>query len=417
MIILSNKGIRPETKKNSALDRAIEIVQTDDFVLVPVYLLGELELLPVCDVGKTVYRNAVLAVSKDGKQGIISPVSGVFLGTETIFHPLCGEMVCAKIGVNNRLPDAPTEKFDRIKVSAEEIISIAKGAGIIDEFDGMPLYQKLCAFRDNNTELLAGNAIDDTPYCSSAVKTVCEWGSDAASGLELCMRAVGAARGAIYVYDGGGKDMRRIKDKYSIIDVVRVSGKYPVWPALEKHLTRKFSFGAIGVQALRALFLAVTEGIPQRTVLVTVAGNGVAQPCNCEVTVGTPVSVLLEKCKIKPEAKYVVLGNAMNGACCEEDTELSVPVYPGMRAVTVLTKREVLASKSRCIGCGRCIEACPVNIMPMYIAQFAQQGNIDEALEYLPEKCNGCGVCSAVCPAGRELYSVISLLKAGVYED
>lgn len=414
MIFLSNKGICPDTKKNSFLDRAVETVHCGDTVLVPVLAVGGEPLYPVTESGQRIYRNAIAAASQDGFHTMLSPVSGVFMGTETVAHPLVGEIFCLKISVNDRLPDAVIEKTDKVRVTGGDIIKIAKGAGIIDEYDGLPLYQKLNAFRDMKTELLAGNAVDDMPYCSSGVKTVCECGGQVAAGLELCMRAVGAKRGTIYIYDNGGKSMRRIKDKYSIINTELVSGRYPLWPALEKKLTKKYSFGKIGVQALFALNYAVSEGIPQRSVTVTVAGEGIKNSANCTVTIGTPVSKVLEHCGVNEGEFFCIVGGSMNGKIC---TDLSVPVIPGVRSITLLKKRTAPSSKSRCVGCGRCIETCPARIMPMYIARFAEQGNFLQAEEYLPERCIECGVCSAVCPADRELYDTVVKVKNKDYEN
>lgn len=52
-------------------------------------------------------------------------------------------------------------------LTAEEIITIAKEAGIIDESDGMPLWEKLRQGRSQGISVLAVDAIDDEPYISS----------------------------------------------------------------------------------------------------------------------------------------------------------------------------------------------------------------------------------------------------------
>lgn len=411
MIFLNNKGLRPDTKKNSFLDMAVENVHCGKSVLIPVISAGSSVLWPVSEPGQRVFRNGIIAASASGNHTMLSPISGVYMGSERINHPLTGEIFCIKVSVNEKLPDAVIEKNDRLHASGGDIIKISKGAGIIDEYDGLPLYQKLLAFQSTGTDLLAGNAVDDMPYCSSGVKTVCEWGADVAAGLELCMRAAGAVRGTVFVYDSGGKSVKRIKDKYSIINTELVSGKYPLWPALEKKLIKKHSFGKIGVQALRALYYAVSQGIPQREAVVTVAGDGIKKPANCCVTIGTPVSRLIEHCGAEAEDMYCILGGAMNGKIC---TDLSVPIIPGVRSVTLLKKRQAPSSKSRCIGCGRCIETCPAKIMPMYIARFAEQGNFEEASAFGADKCTECGVCTAVCPSDRELFDTVLRVK---YKD
>lgn len=50
-----------------------------------------------------------------------------------------------------------------------------------------------------------------------------------------------------------------------------------------------------------------------------------------------------------------------------------------------------IIDKDTCIGCGACIDACPVNAI-----SFGEDGKaqIDANI------CISCGTCSAVCPVG-----------------
>lgn len=48
-----------------------------------------------------------------------------------------------------------------------------------------------------------------------------------------------------------------------------------------------------------------------------------------------------------------------------------------------------MVNKDKCIGCGTCVDVCPVNAITLNDEGKAQ---IDQ------EKCIKCGTCEAVCP-------------------
>jgi electron transport complex protein RnfC len=78
----------------------------------------------------------------------------------------------------------------------------------------------------------------------------------------------------------------------------------------------------------------------------------------------------------------------------------------------VLNKKEAYVPEhSNCILCGKCVEACPVNLMPYKIARFSLLRNFDGADEYHATDCIECGACSYVCPAKRPLKESISVAK------
>lgn len=68
----------------------------------------------------------------------------------------------------------------------------------------------------------------------------------------------------------------------------------------------------------------------------------------------------------------------------------------------------------KCMKCGKCVEACPVHLLPLYIQQRALKGLLDEAQGLHALDCIECGSCSYVCPAKRPLVEAIRLAKRGI---
>ncbi|MDR2932608.1 MAG: 4Fe-4S dicluster domain-containing protein, partial [Oscillospiraceae bacterium] len=65
-----------------------------------------------------------------------------------------------------------------------------------------------------------------------------------------------------------------------------------------------------------------------------------------------------------------------------------------------------------CIRCGRCVRACPLNLMPLRI-EDAYLREDDAALgAFKVNLCMECGCCAYACPAKRHLVQVNRLAKA-----
>lgn len=67
-----------------------------------------------------------------------------------------------------------------------------------------------------------------------------------------------------------------------------------------------------------------------------------------------------------------------------------------------------------CIRCGRCVKACPMNLLPLYLNNNSMKENIEELKKYNVNDCIECGICSYVCPAKIHLVQSIRLGKAQV---
>ena len=67
-----------------------------------------------------------------------------------------------------------------------------------------------------------------------------------------------------------------------------------------------------------------------------------------------------------------------------------------------------------CIRCGRCVNACPMDLMPTKLEDGVNYKNIDILNEYTVMNCMECGCCSFVCPANRKLVQAMRIGKAMV---
>ena len=65
-----------------------------------------------------------------------------------------------------------------------------------------------------------------------------------------------------------------------------------------------------------------------------------------------------------------------------------------------------------CISCGRCIDACPMRLMPSELSQYIEAEDINGAEQNFVMDCFECGSCAFVCPAHRPLVQHMRRAKA-----
>jgi electron transport complex protein RnfC len=269
-----------------------------------------------------------------------------------------------------------------------------------------------------NTILL--NGCECEPYLTSDYRLMIEAPSPIICGALLAQRAIGAEKVIICLEDNHHDAAKSIREaaKGTTIEIVLAKTKYPQGgeKQLIKAVTNKevptgglpadVGMAVINVGSAAAIARAVMRGKPLTHRVVTVTGRGIKEAKNIFAPIGTPYKNLIDFCGgLTEDAARVVSGGPMMGFTLGS---LDVPLTKGTSGITILTHDEIQREdETACIRCGRCVDVCPMNLVPTKIALATRANNLDTAQHYHIMSCVECGSCAYTCPASIPLVQLI----------
>ena len=164
------------------------------------------------------------------------------------------------------------------------------------------------------------------------------------------------------------------------------------------------------VETIISIYNAVKLGMPVMKRVSTVTGDAVANPGNFLYSIGTSYSELVEAAggfKVQPEK--IISGGPMMGFSM---FSLDIPTTKTSSSILCLGKDAVTANEPiACINCGRCVEACPEQLIPSRLAKFGERGLMKEFEDWHGLECIECGSCSYVCPSRRQVAQSVKTMK------
>ncbi len=154
------------------------------------------------------------------------------------------------------------------------------------------------------------------------------------------------------------------------------------------------------------------RGQPLISRIVTVTGGGIAQPCNIEARIGTPVADLMVLAGgYQGEIERLVMGGPMMGIALPTDT---LPITAATNCIIAATAADLGRTQAEmpCIRCGKCVEVCPARLLPLELLAATRAGSRTDLLTLGLADCIECGACDYVCPSHIRLASRFAASKA-----
>ena len=192
---------------------------------------------------------------------------------------------------------------------------------------------------------------------------------------------------------------------YAVTDRTVPSGKLP--------MDVKCVVMNVGTAAAAAE--AVCLGKPLYERITTVTGTPLVNPRNYRFRVGTLYSKALELCgglKDGVVVAKVISGGPMMGFSVYS---LDIPIMKNTSGILLLSNEELAQfTPSACIRCGRCNDACPMELQPGILSAQIEALKFDLAEKWHVMDCIECGCCAYICPAGRPLVQHMRRAKGVV---
>ncbi|NLE37799.1 MAG: electron transport complex subunit RsxC, partial [Pirellulaceae bacterium] len=306
-----------------------------------------------------------------------------------------------------------------------DIAKAARDAGLVGLGGAaFPTHVKLARNEKKPIHTLLLNGCECEPYLAADYRLMIEAPEPIVAGALLAQRAIGAKNLEIAIEDNKPLAIERLREaaKGTNIVVRQLKTKYPqggekqlIYAALQTEvplggLPLDVGVVVMNVGTAATLAQAVLRGKPLTHRVVTVSGGGIRQPKNLLVPIGVSYGELIEFCGgLTDDAARVVAGGPMMGFSI---SDLRSPVTKGTSGITVMTRREIeQARETACVRCGRCVQVCPMNLVPAKLAQAVRADNVELLDTYHITACMECGSCAYVCPASLPLVQLLRLGK------
>lgn len=427
-------GVHPDYHKEVTATMAVTPMKAPPTVVIPLqqHIGAPCEPLEGIEVGAQVKMGQKIADSSGFVAAPIhASVSGTIKEIGPYNHPLGRPVQAITIESDGE------EKWDeQLKpagnledLSAEEIRKLVREAGIVGLGGAtFPAHVKLSPPPEKKIDIVVINGAECEPYLTADHRVMLEKPEEIVFGLKAMIKALGAEKGVIGVEDNKSDAIRVLELATAEDDQITVAKLHTKYPqGAEKMLIqvttgRKVPSGGLpldvgivnhNVGTAVAISQAIKEGKPLIERVVTVTGSGINRPANLLVRVGTLVSEVIEACGgLKDNTLKLIIGGPMMGLA---QPDANLPVIKGTSGILALTAEDVfLAERAPCIRCAKCVDACPVLLMPTMIAQAAEHELFARAEKLHALDCFECGCCSYVCPSKIPLTQLIRIAKAEI---
>ncbi len=424
-------GVHPSSEKARTMDSSITDLAAPEVITVPLLQHIGAPAQPTVKRGSYVKKGQLIAEPGGFVSAAVhAPVAGKVRALGPAPHPF-GSHIDA-IEIENDGTDEAAEISVPGKpwrdAAPQEIIDAISNAGIVGMGGAaFPAHVKLSPPRDKTIDTVIINGAECEPCITADYRLMLENPVEILTGALITRKCLGAEKVIIGIEDNKPQAIKTIKDKvnsgseFSGIEVAQLATKYPQGgeKQLIKAVTkREVPSGGLPMDAgcvvhnvgtAFAINNAIIHGTGLFERVITVSGEGVEEPANLRVRIGTPFSYILQHCRARiSDAKKIIMGGPMMGLA---QSETDVPVIKSTSAILLRTEQVPGVKEYDCISCGNCVKVCPVKLVPASIVKAVEHDDISRADECHIMDCIECGSCAYACPSKINLVHFMKLGK------
>lgn len=417
-------GIHVPDKKSLSSEQAIEVMPAPAKLYIGLSQHIGAPALPIVAVGDKVKKGQMIGEASGAiSANVYSSVSGTVVGIEDIVNGL-GQKI-KYIVIENDFKNDELLFEDLTDFEAKTLIERIKLAGIVGLGGaGFPTAVKLMP--KDPLDILVINGAECEPYLNCDYRLMLERTEDIYRGIIYLKKALNIEKVVVGIEKNKPQAIEAFR-RFEDLDVVVLKKQYPM--GSEKHLiycttgkkvpTGKMPFDVgVCVQNIKtviACYEAIEKNKPLTEIVLTVSGEGIKNPKNLKVALGTPFTDIIEYCGGETgETAKVIAGGPMMGRAMISLNSFARKTDSGI--ILLRAEDTSLASPTNCISCGVCAKNCPMRLMPMYIEQSFLAGDYKSAEKYGAMNCLECGSCAFNCPAKRPLVQNIAHSKQKIKE-
>lgn len=384
--------------------------------------------LPCVKKGDVVKEGALIA-KKGGfvSADIHAPCGGKIINIDRWFHPNLkrSQAIVIQCDGSKKEYSLRTDIKDLKKAQLLEIIANSGIVGLGGA--AFPTHIKLSPPKPIDTLII--NGCECEPYLATDYRLMIENLEEIFKGIEIISKLINPKEFIFAIEENKHEAVKKInllintkKFKLAKARSVILKSVYPqggekqlIYATMQRKVPSgklPFDAGCLvhNVATAFAIYEAVYFDKPLIERLVCFCGDALVSPKNIWVKTGMLLSELFEAkiLEFKTEPKKIVCGGPMMGVNLDC---LDYPIVKGSGGFLFLNRAVVDLEESSCIRCARCVDTCPMNLLPLEYVKLVKKEQYEFLADFHINDCIECGCCSYGCPAKIPIVQYIKIGK------